>query len=113
MGPNDNCWYNWNPGHYVKNCQNIQKHVAEGLLKLVNKKFMMIDGTAIPHGPAHLCPMDCMLASLNKRQEQMFWEDVSGPAGIFNINVPDNTSLYVNKPRDARDEVIDKLCQDL
>lgn len=43
----------------------------------------------------------------------MFWEDVSGAAGIFNINIPDNASLYVNKPRDARDEVIDKLHYDL
>ncbi len=113
VGPNDNCWYNWKPGHYVRDCQNVQKHVAEGLLKLVDKKFMMIDGTSIPHKPAHLCPMDHMLALLNKRQEQMFWEDNSEPAGIFNINVPDNTSLYVNKPQDTRDEVINKLCQDL
>ncbi|PBK82037.1 hypothetical protein ARMGADRAFT_1090710 [Armillaria gallica] len=98
VGPTDNCWYDWKPGHYMKNCQNIQKHVAEGLLKLVDNKFMMIDGTAIPCEPAHLCPMDRMLALLNKRQEQMFWKDVSGPAGIFNINVPDNASLYANKP---------------
>ncbi len=112
-GPNDNCWYDWKPGHYVRDCQNVQKHVAEGLLKLVDRKFMMMDGTPIPREPAHLCPMDRMLASLNKKQEQMFWEDVSGAAGIFNINIPDNTSLYANKPRDARDEVIDKLHQDL
>ncbi|KAK0222785.1 hypothetical protein EDD85DRAFT_796301 [Armillaria nabsnona] len=113
VGPNNNCWYDWKPGHYVRDCQNVQKHIVEGLLKLIDRKFMMMDGTPIPHEPAHLCPMDCMLASLNKKQEQMFWEDVSGAAGIFNINIPDNTSLYANKPRDARDEVIDKLCQDL
>ncbi len=55
VGPNNNCWYHWKPGHYVKNCQNVQKHVAEGLLKLIDKKFMMIDGTPILHKPAHLC----------------------------------------------------------
>ncbi|PBK84996.1 hypothetical protein ARMGADRAFT_1036701 [Armillaria gallica] len=92
---------------------NVQKHAVEGLLKFIDRKFMMMDGTPIPHEPAHLCPMDWMLALLNKKQEQIFWEDVSGPAGIFNINVPDNASLYVNKPQDARDEVIDKLHQDL
>ncbi|KAK0216726.1 hypothetical protein EDD85DRAFT_962131 [Armillaria nabsnona] len=77
-GPNDNCWYDWKPGHYVRDCPNVQKHIAEGLLKLVDRKFMMVDGTPILCEPAHLCPMDCMLASLNKRQEQMFWEDASG-----------------------------------
>ncbi|KAK0229592.1 hypothetical protein EDD85DRAFT_794077 [Armillaria nabsnona] len=97
-GPNDNCWYDWKPGHYVRDCQNIQKHVAEGLLKLVDRKSMMMDGMPIPREPAHLCPMDCMLALLNKKQERMFWEDVSGAAGIFNINIPDNASLYANKP---------------
>ncbi|SJL17393.1 uncharacterized protein ARMOST_20943 [Armillaria ostoyae] len=112
-GPSDNCWYDWKPGHFVRDCQNVQKHVAEGLLKLVDRKFMMADGTPIPREPAHLCPMDRMLATLSKRQEQMFWEDVSGPAGVFNISLPDNASLYANKPRDARDEVIDKLRQDL
>ncbi|PBK68128.1 hypothetical protein ARMSODRAFT_888275 [Armillaria solidipes] len=112
-GPSDNCWYDWKPGHFIRDCQNVQKHVAEGLLKLVDRKFMMANGTPIPCEPAHLCPMDCMLATLSKRQEQMFWEDVSGPAGVFNISLPDNTSLYANKPRDARDEVIDKLRQDL
>ncbi|SJL18622.1 uncharacterized protein ARMOST_22219 [Armillaria ostoyae] len=112
-GPSNNCWYDWKPGHFVRDCQNVQKHVAEGLLKLVDRKFMMADGTPIPREPAHLCPMDRMLATLSKRQEQMFWEDVSGPAGVFNISLPDNASLYTNKPRDARDEVIDKLHQDL
>ncbi|KAK0421578.1 hypothetical protein EV421DRAFT_1973878 [Armillaria borealis] len=112
-GPSDNCWYDWKPGHFIRDCQNVQKHVAEGLLKLVDRKFMMADGTPIPHEPAHLCPMDRMLAMLSKRQEQMFWEDVSRPAGVFNISLPENTSLYVNKLRDTRDEVIDKLCQDL
>ncbi|SJL17281.1 uncharacterized protein ARMOST_20828 [Armillaria ostoyae] len=112
-GPSDNCWYDSKPGHFVRDCQNVQKHVAEGLLKLVNHKFMMADGTPIPCEPAHLCPMDHMLATLSKRQKQMFWEDVSRPAGVFNISLPENASLYVNKPRDARDKVIDKLCQDL
>ncbi|SJL17308.1 uncharacterized protein ARMOST_20857 [Armillaria ostoyae] len=112
-GPSDNCWYDWKPGHFVRDCQNVQKHVAEGLLKLVDRKFMMADGTPIPREPAHLCPMDRMLATLSKRQEQMFWKDVSGPAGVFNISLPENASLYANKPRDARDEVIDKLHQDL
>ncbi|SJL11881.1 uncharacterized protein ARMOST_15293 [Armillaria ostoyae] len=112
-GPSDNCWYDWKPGHFVRDCQNVQKHVAEGLLRLVDRKFMMADGTPIPHEPAHLCPMDHMLATLSKRQEQMFWEDVSGPAGVFNISLPENASLYMNKLRDARDEVIDKLHQDL
>ncbi|SJL18730.1 uncharacterized protein ARMOST_22329 [Armillaria ostoyae] len=112
-GPSDNCWYDWKPGHFIRDCQNVQKHVAEGLLKLVDRKFMMADGTPIPREPAHLCPMDRMLATLSKRQEQMFWEDVSGPAGVFNISLPENTSLYANKLRDARDEVIDKLHQDL
>ncbi|SJL15895.1 uncharacterized protein ARMOST_19403 [Armillaria ostoyae] len=112
-GPSDNCWYDWKPGHFVRDCQNVQKHVAEGLLKLVDRRFMMADGTPIPREPAHLCPMDRMLATLSKRQEQMFWEDVSGPAGVFNISLPENASLYANKPQDARDEVIDKLRQDL
>ncbi|PBK58180.1 hypothetical protein ARMSODRAFT_838836, partial [Armillaria solidipes] len=108
-GPSNHCWYDWKPGHFIRDCQNVQKHIAEGLLKLIDRKFMMADGTPIPHEPVHLCPMDCMLATLSKRQEQMFWEDVSGPAGVFNISLPENASLYVNKPRDARDEVIDKL----
>ncbi|KAK0431783.1 hypothetical protein EV421DRAFT_1911566 [Armillaria borealis] len=112
-GPSDNCWYNWKPGHFVRDCQNVQKHIAEGLLKLVDCKFMMANGTPILCELAHLCPMDCMLATLSKRQEQMFWEDVSGPTGVFNISLPDNASLYMNKPQDARDKVIDKLHQDL
>ncbi|SJL11298.1 uncharacterized protein ARMOST_14701 [Armillaria ostoyae] len=92
-GPSDNCWYDWKPGHFVRDCQNVQKHVAEGLLKLFDRKFMMADGTPIPCKPAHLCPMDHMLATLSKRQEQMFWEDVSGPAGVFNISLPENASF--------------------
>ncbi|KAK0432083.1 hypothetical protein EV421DRAFT_1911280 [Armillaria borealis] len=97
-GPSDNCWYDWKPGHFIRDCPNVQKHVAEGLLKLVDHRFMMANGTPIPCEPAHLCPMDRMLATLSKRQEQMFWEDVSRLAGVFNISLPENASLYTNKP---------------
>ncbi|KAK0185573.1 hypothetical protein F5146DRAFT_1144083 [Armillaria mellea] len=109
----DNCWYDWKSGHYIRDCPNCQKHLVEGKLKLVNNRYMMVDGTPILHEPAHLSLMDRMLAALSKQQEQMFWEEASGLAGVYNISLPENASWYTNKPQDARDEVINKLCQDL
>ncbi|KAK0434411.1 uncharacterized protein EV420DRAFT_1653997 [Desarmillaria tabescens] len=108
------CWYDWKPGHFVKDCQNCQKHIVEGLLKVVNNRFVMADGSPIPREPAQLSPMDQVLARHNSRkQEQLFWEEQNGAVGVYNLAIPEYASLYASRPRDARDEVIEKLRQDL
>ncbi|KAK0454184.1 uncharacterized protein EV420DRAFT_1645061 [Desarmillaria tabescens] len=108
------CWYDWKPGHFVKDCQNCQKHIVEGLLKVVNNRFVMADGSPIPREPAQLSPMDRVLAWHNsQKQEQLFWEEQNRAVGVYNLAIPKYASLYASRPRDTRDEVIEKLRQDL
>ncbi|KAK0432077.1 hypothetical protein EV421DRAFT_1911268 [Armillaria borealis] len=42
---NDVCWYDRKLGHYARDCEQTKKHIVEGLLKIVNKKILMSDGS--------------------------------------------------------------------
>ncbi|PBK98145.1 hypothetical protein ARMGADRAFT_1026246 [Armillaria gallica] len=45
---NDVCWYDCILGHYAKDCKQTKKHIVEGLLKIVNGKIIMSDGSPVP-----------------------------------------------------------------
>ncbi|KAK0216721.1 hypothetical protein EDD85DRAFT_798157 [Armillaria nabsnona] len=45
---NDVCWYDRKLRHFAKDCEQTKKHIAEGLLKIVNDKIVMSDGSPVP-----------------------------------------------------------------
>lgn len=111
----EGCHYCWVNGHYIQDCPAKQAHLDQGKLKLNDAgKMRMMDGSMIPKDPQTICPRDRVEAIVeSKKATQLYLNDFDDGPGVLNLEsrMEPGFSIFTNSVKDTRDEVIQKLRQ--
>lgn len=109
------CFYCWLSGHRVSECPLKNDHLEQGKIKIVDGKWRLDDGSWVPRDPTNKSPRD-KVDSIHalRRQSQNYMGYTSSPGGSSgNVNLGGDDygqmSIYTNRIVDQRDEMIDKL----
>ena len=105
------CHYCHQPGHFIINCPARQLHLESGKIILENGRVRFPDGKQIPWEPADKTPREKVeeFHAVKETNAQFYHCDSEIP-GMMQMPYKDaRVSLYTNKPRDTRDEVIEKM----
>ena len=105
------CHYCHQPGHFIINCPARQLHLESGKIILKNGRVRFPDGKQIPWEPADKTPREKVeeFHAVKETNAQFYHCDSEIP-GMMQMPYKDTRfSLYTNKPRDTRDEVIEKM----
>lgn len=54
----DNCFYCYQPGHFIDECENRKSDIDNGIVKAIGTRTVLYDGKNIPREPPHKSPRD-------------------------------------------------------
>lgn len=118
------CFYCWLMGHRVGECPSKYEHLEQNKIKIVDGKWRLDDGNWVPRDPTNKSPRDKVEAIHALRRQSQNYLGYSSSAynaspggqantpGIVNMGAGDDygqLSIYTNHIVDHRDELIDKL----
>jgi hypothetical protein len=105
------CHYCHQTGHFINSCPARQVHLDNGKVIIDNGRTRFPDGKPIPWEPTDKTPRDKVeeYHAVRETNAQFYHCDSEIP-GMMHIPYKDTRySLYTNKPRDTRDELIEKM----
>ena len=105
------CHYCHQTGHFISSCPTRQAHLESGKIIVENGRVRFPDGKQIPWEPADKSPKDKVeeFHAVRETNAQFYHCDSEIP-GMMQMPYKDTRlSLYTNKPRDTRDELIEKM----
>jgi len=105
------CHYCHQTGHFISSCPARQAHLESGKVIVENRRTRFPDGKQIPWEPTDKTPREKVeeFHAVKETNAQFYHCDSEIP-GMMQIPYKDTRfSLYTNKLRDTRDELIEKM----
>ena len=105
------CHYCHQTGHFISSCPTRQAHLESRKIVLENGQVRFPDGKQIPWEPSDKSPKEKVEEfHVVRETNAQFYHCNSEIPGMMQMPYKDmHFSLYMNKPRDMRDKLIEKM----
>ena len=106
---NNECFYCGKPGHYIDKCTVRAEDLAAGTIIIQDNEVRFPDGSKLPYAKGVSMKSRIEQWTSARKNRQLYAADFEQNPGLANVAPQRYYSLYTDRLRDCRDDIIDNM----